>query len=245
MDSTPVSAREAQVIEAVTGRGLLVFTPRDIRRFLGITDRNTYRILDNLVEKDLAKRLAHGVYVISETYDERDSYELISQLERASYIGFWSALHFHGLTDQVPRVVFVVVTKQKRPVTVQGQTVRFVRIAPDAFFGYDRYGEAVVSDPEKTVLDCLRQQEYAGGVRHVAEAITDDLDVDRLVRYAERLSSGAVAARVGYLLERKGLLDGADRLQQLVSSYTKLDPGAERANPVDRWKLYANVTLDD
>lgn len=245
MDSTPVSAREAQVIDAVTDRDLLVFGPRDVRRFLDLSDRNTYRILDNMVEKGLVRRLAQGTYVLSETYDERDSYEIVSQLEPASYIGFWSALHFHGLTDQVPRTVFVAVTKQKRPLTVQGQSVQFVRMTPEAFFGYARYGDAVVSDPEKTVLDCLRLPDYAGGIRHVYDAIPDDLDVDRLVRYAERLGSGAVAARAGYLLDRKGLLDGPDRLRAMASTYTKLDPSAERTNPVDRWKLYANVTLDD
>lgn len=245
MNSTPVSTREAQVIDAITERDLLVFRPRDVRRFLALSDRNTYRILNNLVEKGLAHRLAQGTYILAETYAERDSYDIISQLEPASYIGFWSALHFHGFTDQVPQTAFVAVTRQKRSLTVQGQTVRFVRLTPAAFFGYDRYGVAVVSDPEKTILDCLRHQEYAGGIRHVSEAIPDDLDVDRLVRYAERLGSGAVAARVGYLLERKGLLDDSERLRTLVSTYTKLDPTEERLNPVDRWKLYANGPFDD
>lgn len=245
MKSTPVSPREAEVIEAVTSRDLLVFSPRDVRRFLGLSDRNTYRILDNMVEKGLARRLAQGTYILSETDDEHGSYEIVSALEPASYIAFWSALHFHGLTDQVPRPMFVAVTKQKRSLTVHGQSVRFVRIAPAAFFGYERYGEAVVSDPEKTVLDCLRHPDYAGGVRHVYVAIPDDIDVDRLVRYAERLDSGAVAARVGYLLERRALLEDAERLARLVSTYSKLDPSGERTNPIDRWKLYANVTLDD
>lgn len=245
MNGTAVSGREAEVIEAITSRDLIVFRPRDVRRFLGISARNTYRILDNMVEKGLARRLARGTYVLSETYDSRDSYEIVSHVEPASYVGFWSALHYHGMTEQVPRTIFVAVTKQKRSIDVQGQPVTFVRVKPESFFGYDRYGDVVASDPEKTVIDCLRLPEHAGGIRHVYEAISDEIDVRRLVEYAERLGSGAVAARAGYLLEREGLLDGGGRLLDLVSSYTELDPSGERTNPESRWKLYVNVEFDD
>lgn len=245
MNRTAVSRREAEVMDAVESRDLVVFHTEDVRRFLDLSDRNTYRILGRMEEKGLVRRLAQGTYVLSETYEGRDSYVIASHLEPASYVGFWSALHFHDLTEQVPRTVFVVVTRQKRSARVQGQDVRFVRVKPAAFFGYDRYGAAVVSDPEKTILDCLRLQEYAGGIQLVYDAIPEELDVDRLVRYAERLGSGAVAARAGYLLERKGLLNGGDRLRQLVSSYTRLDQSGGRENPVADWRLYANVALDD
>lgn len=127
---------------------------------------------------------------------------------------------------------------------MQGQTVRFVRVQPETFFGYAQYGRTVASDPEKTLLDCLRLQRY-GGVQLVYDAIPETLDVDRLVRYAERLGSGAVAARIGYLLDRKGLLDGRERLQSLLTSYSPLDQSGPRVGPVAEWKLYANVTLDD
>lgn len=233
------------MVEAVTERDLVVFGPGEIERFLGVSARNAYRILDSMVEKGLVHRLARGRYVLKETYEGLDSYGIVSHIEPASYVAFWSALHFHGMTEQVPRKIFVAVTKQKRSLRIQGQEVRFVRVKPGAFFGYDRYGRAVVSDSEKTFLDCLRLPGYAGGIRHVYESISADLDVEKIVRYAERLGSGAVAARAGYLLERKGLLDERDELTPLVTSYTKLDPSGERTNPVSEWKLYANVVLND
>lgn len=245
MNSTSIARREAEVIDAITDRDLIVFGPREVERFLDVSARNAYRILTGMASKGLVTRLAKGTYVLTETYETLDSYAIAAHLEPASYLGFWSALHFHGLTEQVPRTLFVAVTKQKRSVEVQGQTVRFVRVAPPTFFGYDRYGDVVASDPEKTLLDCLRLQEYAGGIQLVYDAIPEDLDVDRAIRYAERLDSGAVAARLGYLLERKGLLMEPTRLQALCASYTPLDPSRPETNPVADWKLYANVTLDD
>lgn len=244
VNSTPVARREAEVIDAISERELVVFRPRDVQRFLDISARNTYRILDNMTEKGLVRRLARGTYVLADTYDRLDSYAIASHLEPASYVGFWSALHFHDLTAQVPRRIFVAVTTQKRPLQIQGQHVEFVRIGRASFFGYRQYGEAVVSDPEKTIIDCLRLPRHAGGIRPVASAITAELDVDTLVRYAERLDNGAVAARLGYLLDRREIEYDRDRLQALVSSYTELDPTGDRVDPVSKWKLYANVDFD-
>ena len=245
MNSISISKREAEVIDAIESRNLVVFEPKDVTRFLDVSTRNAYRILGRMTEKGLVQRLRRGAYIVTESYERLDSYAIASHLFTAGYIGFWSALHFHNLTEQVPRTIFVGVTKQKRSLTVQGQTVQFVRINEKTFFGYDQYGEAVVSDPEKTVLDCLRLQEYSGGIQQIFDAITDDLDVDRILRYAERLDNGAVASRLGYLLEQKGLLSDRERLQALVSSYTKLDQSGGRSDPVADWKLYANVSLDD
>lgn len=251
VNSTPITKREAEVIDAVSSRDLVVFEPGDVERFLDVSARNAYRILHGMTDKDLATRLSRGKYVLTETYDRLDSYAIASHVEPASYVGFFSALHFHGLTEQVPRTIFVASTTQRRSLRVQGQEVNFVRIKPAVFFGYERYGDAVVSDPEKTILDCLRHPSYGGGIRHVYDSIPDDVDIDRLVRYAERLDSGAVAARVGYLLDRKNVfeqadrLDERDRLRDLLRSYTTLDPSGDRTNPVADWKLYANVILDD
>lgn len=245
MNSITIAPREAEVIDAVTSRDIVVFGPREVERFLDVKSRNAYRILQNMTEKGIARRLARGRYILAETEAELDTYAIVSQFEPASYVAFWSALHFHGLTTQVPRTIFLAVTKQKRSIEIHGQSVRFVRVAPETFFGYESYGRAVVSDPEKTIVDCLRLPEYAGGVRHVANAIPDDIDVEKLIRYAERLDNGAVAARLGYLLERKDVLEDDERLRSLVKSYSKLDPIGDRTNPIAKWKLYENVDIDD
>lgn len=229
----------------IKDRNLVVFTPRDIRRFLNISDQNTYRILGRMKDKGLVKSLQRGSYILQETYEEKDVYEIISQLIDSGYIAFWSALHFHNLTEQVPRKVFVASTRQKRPLEVQGQEVVFVRISESVFYGYERDGDVLVSDPEKTIVDCLRHVEYTGGIDQIRGALSPNLNVERMINYTEKLGNGAVAARLGFLLEKHNLLEGGsegtERLLNLISSYTKLDPSREKGNPVRRWKLYANV----
>ncbi|MFP4197712.1 MAG: MarR family transcriptional regulator [Methanomassiliicoccales archaeon] len=233
-----VSRRESQVIDEIERRDMTVFSPTDVRRFLDLSPGNAYRILNNMEEKGLVKRIERGKYVLREKWEEMDLLEIVSELFTPSYIGFWSALHFHGMTDQVPRKVFVTTTKRKRSMELQGQEVYFVTVKRSMFFGYERYGRIVVSDREKTIVDCLRHPEYGGGIRQVAEAIDDSLDESTLVDYAERMGSPTVASRLGYLLDTEGMRTSG--LERLVGGYTKLDPDMDMSNPVSKWKIYAN-----
>jgi len=42
---------------------------------------------------------------------------IVSHLVVPAYVSYWSALYFHGFTEQVPLITFVATTKKKRPVT--------------------------------------------------------------------------------------------------------------------------------
>lgn len=242
--SVPVAPREAELIDTIESYDLVVFRPRDVARWLDISRRNAYRILGNMADKGLITRLQQGVYTLTDTYESADAYELATALEPASYLAFWSALHFHRRTDQVPRTIFLATTTQKRPLEIQGQRVTFVRIATDAFFGYERHGSVVVSDLEKTIIDALRHPDYAGGISHIDRAMGDDLDGTILTEYASRLGSGAVAARLGYLCDRHGIDIDRAALKGLIGSYVPLDPTGDRTNLDPQWRLYVNVTLD-
>ncbi|MGO9268950.1 MAG: type IV toxin-antitoxin system AbiEi family antitoxin domain-containing protein [Terriglobia bacterium] len=64
-----------------------------------------------------------------------------------------------------------------------------------------------ISDPERTIIDGLRQPDYCGGVTAVAQGLWmrhRDMQVAKLVDYALRFGIGAVIRRLGYLLECMG-----------------------------------------
>lgn len=128
-----------------------------------------------------------------------------------SYVSYWPALHYYGLTEQVPRTVFVATTRKKRPVTFQTHHFRYVTLKPAKFFGYRRetVGDlpVVLADKEKALIDSLDQPRYAGGIAEVAHALVlaaPDLDVD-LLDYARRMADRSLASRLGHLLERQGI----------------------------------------
>lgn len=226
------------MISEIRSRDMVVFTHRDVNRFLDISKENTYRIIGNMIEKDLVKRVERGKFILNEVWNELDIYEIVPEIFQPSYIAFWSALHYHGMTDQVPRAVFLVTTKRKKPLKFQGQKIKYVTVKRSLFFGYERYGKVVVSDMEKTVIDCLRHPEYSGGISQIQDAISDELNTDRLIDYCKLAGSSAVASRLGYMLEKKDIEFEKDELKELIDTYTKLDPDQEISVLRSEWKLY-------
>ncbi|MFO7992016.1 MAG: type IV toxin-antitoxin system AbiEi family antitoxin [Thermoplasmata archaeon] len=238
-----IAKREAQLISEIRSREMVVFTPNDIHRFLDTSKENTYRIIGNMMEKDLVKRVERGKYILSETWKELDIYEIVPDIFQPCYIAFWSALHYHGMTDQVPQTVFVVTTKRKKSLGLQGQKIKYVTVKKSLFFGYERYGKVVVSDKEKTVIDCLRHPEYSGGISQIKDAISDELNTERLIEYCELTGSSAVASRLGYLLEERGIKFEKKELKKLIDTYTKLDPKQKKSVSNSEWKLYVKRDL--
>ncbi len=226
------------MITEIRSRDMVVFTNKDIVRFLDTSKENTYRIIGNMLEKDLVKRVEKGKYILTEVWNELDIYEIVPHIFQPSYIAFWSALHYHKMTDQVPRTVFLVTTKRKKPLRLQGQNIKYITIKRSLFFGYERYDKVVVSDMEKTLIDCLRNPEYSGGISQIRESISDELDTDRLIEYCVLTGSSAVASRLGYLLEEKDIEFREGELKELIDTYTKLDPKQKGSVLNSEWKLY-------
>lgn len=235
-----ISKRESELIDEIESRDMTFFRPRDVQRFLEISDRASYNMLSRMKHKDLIKRVQSGTYVLTETFNSVDVYELASNLVDGSYLGLFAALHFHGMTDQVPQTVQVVTTGRKRDLSIQGRKIEFVTVKENQFFGYRDYDGVVASTPEKTVVDSLRMPNKAGDISNILELDYSGLDLNLLMKYVEKTDNAAVAARTGYILDQKELDFPREKLKKFINGYTFLDPSRGRKNPVKEWKIYAN-----
>ena len=191
-------------------------------------------------------------------------FEIAMALVDPAAISHWSALHYHGLTEQIPRKVFVLTTtevsvprvrgavreRDKRGFAVLETTYQFVQVKPERFFGIDKVwaGEAQVmmTDRERTLLDGLSAPQCCGDIAevlHAYEVSAAHLDLDRIIRYALRLDQ-AIAKRLGWVLEKQGV--ELARLQPLlrvpIKGYRKLDStGAPKGPRNRRWMIQENL----
>ena len=225
------------------------FSPKLLANWLSLPPRQAYRWTARLKAAGLVSEVEKGKYLLLGLAPElvlSNSLFIANQLVNPSYISYWSALHFHGLTTQVPQMVFCATTKKKRPVTYRGQTYRYVTIQPRKFFGYqrERIGElpVLVADPAKAILDSLHQVRYSGGITEVAQALQTALqhiDIELLIDYANRMKDNSLSSRLGYLLDRLG-----QRVSGLSASASPvaLDPARPRRGKLDpRWRIVINV----
>lgn len=209
-------------------------------------------MLSRLEERGFIERIEKGKYLIIPLESEKGKYTLHefvigSYLVEPSAISYWSALHYYGLTEQIPSTVFVQTpTRKKRSLMeVFGIKYRIVRVKKKKFYGlrteWIEETPVDITDKEKTIIDCLDKPQYSGGIIEVAKALNvPPLNYQRLSEYALRIGNYAVVRRLGYLCERMGCQ--LDLPPPKSKKYLLLDPTMPLTgfnNP--KWRLVINL----
>ncbi len=190
------------------------------------TDQALYDLLTELEDKGWLLRVEQGTYVVvpraaRRTWREHPFIIAAAMAPDPYYISYWSALSFHNLTRQMPRLVVVAILashrRRRTRVEFQGYHYRFVNRAQSTFFGTSRHDmvglngaahvEVEVADAEKAILDSLDDEQLAGGMSDIIGSLrrglaNGGLSLRRLVDYALRYPNRAVVNRLGYILSR-------------------------------------------
>jgi predicted transcriptional regulator of viral defense system len=252
--------KEAFLVRSLAAEGKTIFETEDASRLLG---RGAKAIVHRLALKKWVLPLKRGLYAmvpLNVGVKGADAFVvhnfvIASLLVEPYYIGYWSALNHHGLTDQIPRTTFIATTKARHALQVLDAEYYFVKLAHAKFFGWreaEIEGRTVkISDAEKTIADCLDHPEHCGGIEQVARAVYfshEEIDLPRVVRYAKRMNNRTIIKRLGYVLEVTGLLSQYRDLfatYKPSSGFSKLDALSPRAGKHNsRWGLLINYRLD-
>ncbi len=253
----------SDLLTEMTRQGKRIFTFKDASGSYGSSGQRLRKLLYTLVKRGWLQRVEKGKYLILpfEAGREREWTEhefiIASYLIEPYYIGFRSALNYYGYTEQISRTVFVASTRRKLKsfLEISGVTYRFVAISEQKFFGtkqtsIDGY-QVNISEPEKTIVDCLDQLRYCGGISEVAKALwygRDELDLVKMAEYSRRNGNRAASQRLGYLIDMLGFKTekAVDILLQSISNrYAVLDTLSEpKGKYIDRWKIIVNVPDD-
>lgn len=268
MNSTPLKTLGPQAAKLVTTlheRGRPVFRLEDVRGITGLPESSARSFVRKLVDRGVATRLKPGLFVLVPFEMGKERQYLGNPLVVAReimngedyYLSHATAMEIHGMTTQPRLVVTVSAPKPRRPLTTLGVPFRFVRCRRKHLFGLTEHWvtkqeQVRVSDPERTIIDGLKQPEHCGGLTEVAKGLwmrRQDLNVDKLIQYAKRIGVGAVLRRLGFLLETYEMADAPDleRLQRgLTATCVRLDPvlpaGGKRLR---RWRLQLNIDPEE
>jgi predicted transcriptional regulator of viral defense system len=224
---------ESKVILTLREQGREVVSAEDILRLLG-TGPSGRKVIHNLVRKGWLSRIVPGRYMLlppehgPENLGENNSLALAAAAVAPSYIGWWSAASRHRFTTQKPMTVFVAALKQVPPREIEGNPVRFVRLTPRKFFGYqtyDVYGRPVaISTPVKTLVDCLDRPDLCGGateLTRITHAALAKVGPQELLEAAMTMKSKALLQRLGFLSDLVGRPLPEDALRALRSAIPK------------------------
>jgi len=260
----PVQA--LKLFQAVQSRGLTTFTRAEARGILKITPDYLSVLLHDLEKTGWVTRLERGKYMIIPV-DAGDAgkwsehpYIIASRIVEPYAIAYWSALSHWGYTEQLLKTTFVLTTRRrfKMKKEIMGQTYLFVCVPERKFFGISQAwigsSRIIVTDREKTLVDCLDRPKYCGGLIEVSKALRQafeekQVSAEKLLSYAKRVGNKAVFKRLGYLAEVLKLdAPGIEKkcLKKISKGYSKLDPSLPAKGKYNsKWNLIENVGISE
>jgi predicted transcriptional regulator of viral defense system len=265
-----LSAQESKVVLALTEGRRREATREEIVRLLGGSDKAADHVIESLRRKGWLERATWGEYLLvppeqgPEALGDSNLLALASRIADPYYIGFGTAAAHYGLTTQHRNVIFVVTPVRLRAREVGEARVRIVNLSANKFFGFEPVDvlgyKVMISGREKTAIDCIDRPALAGGVGEVAAILATAsrrFDWNKAAGYLERINSGALARRLGWLTDYVKAdvpPEARDRLLQLAarSRKTYLGPDPARARAVEgamgydeTWRVFVNVKPEE
>jgi predicted transcriptional regulator of viral defense system len=262
---TELGQKEAEFITRMASGKKPEFLINDAVSFWGSREM-AWKKLHVLERKGWIERIERGKYIIIplEAGEERkwseDSYLIANALIRPAVISYWSAIRHWNWTEQIPNVMYVQTTsrKSKMSKTIFGVRYEIVNVNQKKFFGFAtdwRKGNKIlISDREKTLIDCADIPNRAGSIEELVKAIKEgskEISWTKLNNYARRFPSGAVKKRLGFLIEE--LVSPLPEEVSLIlnewrftmtQGMSPLLPGTNaKGHYLRRWNLFVNTEV--
>jgi len=228
------------------------FTFEEALQITGLSRSSLKKIIYRLEQRGAIERIEKGKYMIIPIGAEKGKYTLNefvigSLLVKPYAIAYWSALHYYGLTEQIPNTIFIQTTarKKKQKIKIFGVDYKIVRVKTSKLFGIRKEWieetEINITEKEKTIMDCLDKPQYCGGVIEVAKALKNgEFDKNKLISYAKKMENSGVIRRLGYLCD---LLQIDISLPEIdARNYLYLDPTMPKKGVKNaKWRLIINL----
>jgi predicted transcriptional regulator of viral defense system len=223
--------------------GRIVFSRDEAAKELGISVGALLDAAERLQRRKYIARFRHGFYVVvppqylSWGAPPPSWYidDLMRREGRPYYVGLLKAAELHGASHQAV-MEFQVVTDKRLPSIRAGRsllTFHYRKNMAAIAAGIDAHktdtGTMQVSGVELTALDLVRYPGAAGGVDAIATVLADlapKINGDRLAALGS-VCERSVVQRLGYLLDRLGHRDSAERLHGALTKSPKPPPWVE------------------
>jgi predicted transcriptional regulator of viral defense system len=263
-----LSQQESRVVLALNESGQREATREKIIELLGGGAKAADHVIESLRRKGWLERASWGKYLLippeqgPDALGDSNLLALASRIATPYYIGYGTAAAHYGLTTQHRNIIILVTPAHVRERQVGDSRVRIVNPTPTKFFGFEPVDvlgyNVMISDREKTAIDCVDRPALAGGAGEAAIILATAsrrFDWNKVGDYLERIGSGALVRRFGWLLDHvKAELpqEVRERLLRLAarSRTAWLGPAPMRKVPgaigYDKtWHLFVNVPREE
>ncbi len=151
--------RRRSILSTMNKLSSLIFTTHEISLLSGKSLSAVTQSLNNLVREGAVTKVCRGVWMRGggETVGP---YAVIPYLfpRHRAYVSFITALHIHGIIEQIPQVTELASTGHAGTISTASGVFHTHHIAPSFFAGFGWHKEDssfLIAEPEKALIDSL------------------------------------------------------------------------------------------
>ena len=151
--------KRQDLVTFIRKMGRPVFTTHELTALSGKSPSTVVQSLNHLVKQGLLVKIYRGVWA-EPGPREISPFEIIPYLfpRQRVYVSFITALHLHGIVEQIPQVITLASTAHTNALRTKAGVFSVHQIAPAFFDGFDWYkreGSFLIAEPEKALIDSL------------------------------------------------------------------------------------------
>lgn len=250
-----ISSKNSQLLEDLIIKHGQIVTAQQIFSSASVfmNHKQTQYLITTLTKQGWLMRIKKGLYAISDLstrgFLSLSSYVVANVLVKDSYVSFESALHHHGMFDQLTNKIISVSLKTYKTVQLQNIEYSFVKTKADYYFGWQEMtldnNTARIATAEKALVDMVNFHKSIYAIDLVIEKLREhknDLDFARLNEYVGKLSMTTIKI-FGFIFDLLNI-DSSQllKLAKQTDGARRMIASARSFNA--KWRLYYDVYFD-
>jgi len=183
-----------------------VFSSRELAAVSGRSPSVVSQGLDFLRRQGIVHKVARGVWASGR--DLPGPYAVIGHIlpRQRAYVSFTSALHLHGMIEQIPQTVTLASVAHSGEIKTAAGVFAVHHLVPSFFGGFvwhEGSGGFLLAEPEKALVDCLyvsafRERRFS----HFPElSFPKNFSFKKAYAWVDRIKSRRAAVHAGRRLE--------------------------------------------
>ena len=246
-------ARKVTTLEEITRIAKKIVSPNATSEYV----RKKY--IEKLLAQKKVVRVRKGLYAVLDPNQKPktfspDHFLVASKIKSKYYLGYHTALEFHGCAYSYYNEVYICINKRDRFDPFEYRNLRFTPVfTNDLRTGVSKrkyLGHQIfVSAPERTFVDCIANPTYAGGWEETLKSLESlrGIKAQNIYQVLQKFDTDFLYRKAGFVLELLRVssihyenIDAAF-LEKIKTKIGKVPAYLERGKPSTlnkKWNLY-------
>lgn len=191
---------------------LRVFSLENVSLKVGLTKASASKALLRWQQQGLVRMIRRNMYTVVDLTSDKsvvDKYEVASRINNTSYVGWHTALEYHGIAHQPFYNTYVGTKSRFNPFSFEDIDFEccIAPIEPSGDSGIISQWlnpNVKVTDLERTIIDCCDRIDRAGGAEELMHCLESVVMVDeeKITHYLSLFGKAFLYQKVGFVLER-------------------------------------------